>query len=261
MDADVVIAGAGPTGLMLAAELLRHGAKPLIVDRDPAPSPLSRAIVVHARTLEVLEAHGLAEPLVERGVRLERVRMWSGGKVLVDVPFGGLPTRWPFLLSVPQSVTEELLADRVRALGGAIARGVELRSFRQDADGVDVVLSDRTVRTAWLVGCDGAHSTVRHGLGLAFDGHAYEQRLAPSRTAAGASSPPAARSRTTARTRPCRRCRRWSTSAPTSAGGSPTRSGWPGSASTPARSAATASGACCWPGTPPTSTAPSAARG
>lgn len=175
---DVVVAGAGPTGLMLAAELLRHGLTPLVVDREPAPSPLSRAIVVHARTLEVLDGHGLADPLVARGVRLVRARIFGETRLLVDVAFGGLPTRWPFLLSVPQCDTEDVLFSRVCALGGAVRRGVAVEGLAQDGDGVDVSLSDGgTVRARWLVGCDGAHSQVRHLLGLAFDGHAYDQRL------------------------------------------------------------------------------------
>lgn len=176
-ERDVVVVGAGPTGLMLAAELLRHGVRPLVVDRSPAPSPLSRAIVVHARTLEVLEQSGLARTLVARGQELRRIRMWSNGKVLVDLGFGDLPTAFPFVLCVPQADTEQVLAAHVEAAGGEVLRGVELVSFTADDDGVDVVLSTGTVRARWLVGCDGAHSAVRHGLGLAFVGKAYTQRL------------------------------------------------------------------------------------
>jgi 2-polyprenyl-6-methoxyphenol hydroxylase-like FAD-dependent oxidoreductase len=175
--ADVVVAGAGPTGLMLATELLRHGLRPLVVDRAPAPSPLSRAIVVHARTLEILEAQGLAAPLVDAGVRLRRVHIRSRGRTLVDVGFDDLPTRYPFLLSVPQSATEALLAERVAALGGEVHRGVALEGFEPDEDGVSVQLTAGRVRASWLVGCDGAHSAVRKGLALPFAGHGYEERL------------------------------------------------------------------------------------
>ena len=180
--ADAVVCGAGPTGLMLGAELLRQGIAPLIVDLAPAPSPLSRAIVVHARTLEILEAHDLAAPLVAAGVPLRRVHIRSERRTVIDVGFDALPTRYPFLLSVPQHATEALLADRIAALGGRVVRGVRVASFAQDADGVDVQLSDDdatwSVRARWLVGCDGAHSTVRRGLGLDFAGHAHADRLA-----------------------------------------------------------------------------------
>jgi 2-polyprenyl-6-methoxyphenol hydroxylase-like FAD-dependent oxidoreductase len=173
----ILVVGAGPTGLMLAAELLRHGHRPLLIEKEPTPSTLSRAIVVHARTLEILEIHGLAGQLVEAGVRLGRVNLWAGGQVAVDVSFQDLPTAYPFLLSIPQDQTEALLRQRVLELGGEITSGVELLSFQAHPDFVDVKLSDRELRVDWLVGCDGAHSAVRHGLDLPFQGHAYEEKL------------------------------------------------------------------------------------
>jgi 2-polyprenyl-6-methoxyphenol hydroxylase-like FAD-dependent oxidoreductase len=176
-DSRILVVGAGPTGLMLASELLRHGHRPLLVERERQPSSLSRAIVVHARTLEILEAHGLAARMVEAGARLSRVNLWAGGAVAVDVSFQDLPTAYPFLLSIPQDQTEQILRQRVLELGGEIVSGVELLSFQAHPDGVEVQLSDRQLRVDWLVGCDGAHSAVRHGLGLSFQGHAYEERL------------------------------------------------------------------------------------
>ncbi len=174
---DVLIVGAGPAGLTLAILLLQQGVRARVIDRMRRPSPLSRAIGVHARTLESLEPQGVTARLVEAGVRLERVQMWSGGKAAVDVGLSGLPTRYPFVLSIPQSATEEILLERLTALGGEVERGVELQSFTQDAAGISATLSTGPARARWLVGCDGAHSTVRHGLGLSFDGHPYAERL------------------------------------------------------------------------------------
>lgn len=174
---DVLVVGAGPTGLMLACEALRHGLSVRVVDRAPAPSPLSRAIVLQARTLEILETHGLTPALVEAGNPLRQVHFTAGGRQ-VSVSFDHLPTRYAYLLCLPQSATERILHDRLVALGGRVDRGVGLHALRADVDGVTAVLDDGEQRCAWLVGCDGAHSEVRKQLGLTFSGHAYEERLA-----------------------------------------------------------------------------------
>lgn len=175
---DVLVVGAGPTGLLLAAELARRGRSVRVVDRAAAPSPLSRAIVVHARTLEILRDLGLAEALVAAGTPLRSLRLHAGAGPPVEVPFGDLDTPFPFLLSVPQSATESLLARHLARFGLGVERSVRYVRHDADASGVTVHLDPGgAVRCRFLVGCDGAHSAVRHALGLPFDGHPYEERL------------------------------------------------------------------------------------
>lgn len=183
MDTDVLVVGAGPTGLALALELIRHGVRPLVLDRAPAPSVLSKAIVVHARTLEVLEAHGVAERLVSAGVALRALHMHGDGVArvpprILTLPFDGLPTRYPFLLSIPQATTERILGERLLEVGGAVRRGVACTALVDHGDAVTCTLSDGSeVRARWVVGCDGAHSTVRHALDLPFVGGPYALHL------------------------------------------------------------------------------------
>jgi len=181
-DPSVLVSGAGPTGLLLAADLSRRGVPFRIVDAAPAPSPLSRAIVVHARTLEILRDFGAADELVSRGVPLSRVRMFRGSAPILDVDFSQLDTPFPYLLCVHQTETEQVLANLVEGLGGQIERGVRYTGMSQDADGVNSRLEhadgrEEWVRSRWLVGCDGAHSQVRKDGGFAFSGAAYAEDL------------------------------------------------------------------------------------
>jgi 2-polyprenyl-6-methoxyphenol hydroxylase-like FAD-dependent oxidoreductase len=179
MTVDALVVGAGPTGLVLAAELARRGRAVRIVDRAPQPSPLSRAIVVHARTLELLEDLGPAHELVAAGMPLRRLQLHTGRRPLTEVSFSDLDTRYPFLLAVPQATTEAVLGRHLAALGVGVERGVRLAGFEADEGGVTAHLDPGgALRCRFLVGCDGAHSTVRHALGIPFDGHPYEERLA-----------------------------------------------------------------------------------
>lgn len=176
-ETDVLIVGAGPVGLTLAIHLQAAGVRTRLIDRMRRISPLSRAIGVHARTLECLEPRGLAAPLIAAGIKLDGVQIHSGGKVAVDASLSGLPTRYPFVLCLPQSATEQILSDHLHRIGGSVERGVGLHSFSQDDAGVTAQLSAGPLRARWLVGCDGAHSTVRHALGGGFPGHPYPERL------------------------------------------------------------------------------------
>ncbi|MEU6441442.1 FAD-dependent monooxygenase [Streptomyces sp. NPDC047046] len=165
---DVVIAGAGPTGLMLAAELRLHGVEVLVLDRDPAPYAWSRAQGLHVRSIEIMEQRGLLAKFLARGKVFR-----TGGF------FAALGDRWPqgldsahsYVLGIPQTVTEELLTAHAEGLGARIVRGAEVTGFAQDAEGVSVRLADGSERRAgWLVGCDGGRSTVRSLLGVGFPG-------------------------------------------------------------------------------------------
>jgi 2-polyprenyl-6-methoxyphenol hydroxylase-like FAD-dependent oxidoreductase len=176
---DVLVIGAGPTGLTLAGELLRRGLRVRIVDKLPAGTPYSKAIGVHARTLEILEDFGVSSEIMARGLLVDGVTMRTRDEVVMSFDFGGLDTRFPFILCVSQVETETVLTKLLARRGGAVDWRTELVSFAQDATGIDAVLrtdaGEERVRASWIVGCDGAHSAVRHGLAASFEGHTYEE--------------------------------------------------------------------------------------
>ena len=182
---DVLIVGAGPTGLALAAQLDRFGASFRVVDRSLDRAHESRALGVQARTLELLDAVGVADRLVARGRTSTRLALHLEARTVAEVRLGDIgaaDTRFPFILFVSQAETERLLAERLSASGVAIERGVELVAFEAGEAGVECVLLDRDgreerVRARFLVGCDGAHSAVRRGAGFSFEGGSYPQRF------------------------------------------------------------------------------------
>jgi 2-polyprenyl-6-methoxyphenol hydroxylase-like FAD-dependent oxidoreductase len=182
---DVVVVGAGPTGLTLAAQLQAMGAICRIVDRQPDRAHESRALAVQPRTLEVLRGLGITEKLVARGNDAVWVQLHTGSRGVRVRLFGlGLDdTAYPFLLFVSQAETEQVLDDHLAAGGVQVERQVELVGFHADPDGVSCTLRHahgRTeqVRTRYLAGCDGAASTVRRGAGIPFQGGAYPQTFA-----------------------------------------------------------------------------------
>ena len=182
---DVLVVGAGPTGLTLAAQLRAFGASVRIVDRQLDRVHESRALAVQPRTLEVLRGLGLAEELIERGNDAVWVQLHAGGRVVRIRLFGlGLDdTAYPFLLFVSQAETEQVLGDHLATGGIPVERGVELVGFHADPDAVACTLGHRygrieEVRARYLVGCDGAASTVRRAAGIAFQGGAYPQTFA-----------------------------------------------------------------------------------
>lgn len=176
----VLIVGAGPTGLAAAMSLARAGIALRVIDRAPCPATTSRAIGIQARTLELLELHRVVEPFIEIGHRGRAAHLYSNGQTLLRLDFDPLQTRYPYLLFVDQSQTESILAEHLRKFGVDIERGVELIGLQQDAAGVDTTLRlpdgrVQTQRVRYLVGADGAHSTVRHLLGGAFAGETLAQ--------------------------------------------------------------------------------------
>ncbi|GAA2660692.1 FAD-dependent monooxygenase [Paractinoplanes durhamensis] len=171
---DVLIAGAGPAGLTLAAALTARGVPVTIVDRAAEGANTSRAAVIHARTLEVLDELGVAGEFVERGVIVPRFTIRDRDRALMTIDFGGLPTAYPYTLMLPQSETERILAGHLAKLGVEVRRQAEVVGARPDADGVTVTLTGgETVRARYLVGADGMHSTVRELSGIGFTGDAY----------------------------------------------------------------------------------------
>jgi 2-polyprenyl-6-methoxyphenol hydroxylase-like FAD-dependent oxidoreductase len=185
---DVLVVGAGPTGLTLAVALASRGLRPLVIDRLAAGANTSRAAVVHARTLERLEPLGVVPALVARGLHATRFALRDRDRVLMPIDFDGLPTRYPYTLMVSQAVTESILLERLWDLGGQVLRPRTLVDFTQDASGVDALLDDGSrVQASFLVGADGMHSTVRERAGIAFAGGRYGESfvLADVRLAGG----------------------------------------------------------------------------
>jgi 2-polyprenyl-6-methoxyphenol hydroxylase-like FAD-dependent oxidoreductase len=175
----IVIAGAGPTGLALGCELARLGVKATILDRLEAGANTSRAAVVHARTLEVLEPAGIAEELIQNGIVVPTFRIRDRSRILATVSFKDLDTPYPFTLMCPQDRTEAILVRHLQSIGGAVERPCEVVGIRQYPDDIEVVYNSahgqETLRTKWLVGCDGMHSVVREQASIPFEGDAYEE--------------------------------------------------------------------------------------
>jgi 2-polyprenyl-6-methoxyphenol hydroxylase-like FAD-dependent oxidoreductase len=173
---EVVIVGAGPTGLALAVTLAAAGVDHVILDRQAEGANTSRAAVVHARTLEVLDELGAAADLISHGIQVSRFAVRDGSRRLLTLPFDDLPTPYPFALMVPQPVTEAVLLARLRALGGGVHRPYEIGSVVQDGDGVKVATTTGdTVYATYVVGADGMHSTVRDAAGIGFTGSPYAE--------------------------------------------------------------------------------------
>ena len=179
-DCQVLVVGAGPTGLVLACELLARGIRARIIDKGDGVLLQTRALGVHARTLEVFDMMGLAERFVEQGQVVRRFHMYTEGKTLVRLDLARNGSAFGFMLDVPQDVTETILRQRVAELGGSVESGTELRSLSQDPCSVTATVIEpggtmRTITAGYVVGADGAHSRVRSELGLDFDGHPYAQ--------------------------------------------------------------------------------------
>jgi 2-polyprenyl-6-methoxyphenol hydroxylase-like FAD-dependent oxidoreductase len=173
-DTDVLIVGAGPTGLTLATALAARGIRALVIDRLAEGLNTSRAAVIHARTLEVLEPLGVTERLVARGLQAQRFTIRDRDRVLVPIGFDDLPTAYPYTLMVSQAVTEAVLLERFTELGGRVQRPRALRSVTQDAGSVTAHLDDgRRIHARYVVGADGMHSTVRECAGIGFSGGSY----------------------------------------------------------------------------------------
>ncbi|MET7425168.1 rifampin monooxygenase [Dactylosporangium sp. NPDC005555] len=163
----MIIAGGGPTGLMLAAELRLHGVGVVVLEKDAEPLAHVRSLGLHVRSIEVMDQRGLLERFLERG----RKHPVGGSFAGIVKPAPALDSAHAYVLGIPQPETERILAEHADALGADIRRGSEVRDLSQDADGVTVTLRDGEQRTGrYLVGCDGGRSTVRKLLGVAFPG-------------------------------------------------------------------------------------------
>jgi 2-polyprenyl-6-methoxyphenol hydroxylase-like FAD-dependent oxidoreductase len=175
-ETDVLIVGAGPTGLTLAAALAAKGVRTTLIDRQAAGANTSRAAVVHARTLEVLEPLGVAQTLVSRGIPAQRFTIRDRDRVLVPIGFEDLPTPYPYTLMISQADTESVLLQRLTRLGGRVQRPRTLVGLTQDATKATALLDDGSrVSARYVVGADGMHSAVREQAGIPFSGGNYAE--------------------------------------------------------------------------------------
>ena len=182
MDIDVLIIGAGPTGLMLANQLGRRGIRVIIVDKNSGPAQQTSAMAVHARTLEIYSKLGIAEQALALGCRGNGANIWAGGKRMARIPLGDIGktvSPFPFVLMLGQDDNERILGQHLNQLSITVQWNTELIALNQMADGVHATLklpdgSQRNISAAYMAGCDGGHSAVREFCGIKFPGAPYE---------------------------------------------------------------------------------------
>jgi 2-polyprenyl-6-methoxyphenol hydroxylase-like FAD-dependent oxidoreductase len=175
MDTEVLVVGAGPTGLLLAAELRRRGTDCRLIDSLGQAQHWDRATVVHPRSLEVFESLGIVDRFLDAGVRQRAARLHSAGEVVAELDFSASRAPYPFNLGLSEEATEQFLGDYLRDHGGAVQRGVRLVELKAGEDAIVATVECDGARTAlsarWVVGCDGYHSVTRQAAGIALNGH------------------------------------------------------------------------------------------
>jgi 2-polyprenyl-6-methoxyphenol hydroxylase-like FAD-dependent oxidoreductase len=169
---DVLVVGAGPVGLAVAASLAGHGHDVTVVDGQARGANTSRAAVVHARTLEMLERIGVSKRLAALGIHAQKFSIRDGDRELVPVRFDRLSTEYPYTLMVPQNITEQVLLDRLEELGGTVHRPYVATGLSQTADGAEITLDGGDlIRARYVVAADGMNSTIRELAGLGSTGN------------------------------------------------------------------------------------------
>ena len=175
---EVLVIGAGPVGLTVAATLARRGVRPLVIERAETPQTTSRAAVIHAHTLEILDRIGVADDMLAAGRKITKFAFRDRDRLLGLIRFDHLPSEHRYLLMLPQDRTEAILLDRLAALDVEVMRGASLIGLREEGQRViaevEIGEARRTVSARYVVGADGMHSLVRESCGIAFDGAPYE---------------------------------------------------------------------------------------
>ena len=166
---DVIVVGAGPVGLVAGCELARRGVGVRVIDKLAQPTDQSRAIAVHARSLDMFDRMGIVDELLGTGIKAIAMQMHTGGRDLFRVPFDVVDSAFPFTLTTAQSETERVLTERLQSFGVTVERGVELVELTQDDEAVHLSLhngeSTERASASWVIGADGAHSTARKLVG------------------------------------------------------------------------------------------------
>lgn len=176
---DVLIVGAGPTGLTLACELRRRGIQIRLIDQLPARTTQSRALGLQARSLEIFEKLGVLDQILEQGLPIDTAHLYENGKQIGMTSLSVLSIAYPFVLVIPQADTEEILTNRLEELGSSIERGLTLVSLRGNQATIMNPSGEKEIVTAtWIIGCDGAHSAVRHALNIPFSGTKFSEHFA-----------------------------------------------------------------------------------
>jgi len=175
MNPQVLVVGAGPVGLTMASELARYGVRVRIIDKAPQRTDKSKALAVWSRTLEMLDRAGCADDFIAAGNKVDAANIVAANKLIARVSLAEAKSPYPYALMLPQSDTERLLEDHLNRLNVHIERQVELVQFSASKTGVEATLrsasgGEERLTVDWLIGCDGAHSTIRHGLGMSFSG-------------------------------------------------------------------------------------------
>ncbi len=176
---DVLIIGAGPTGLMMAAEVSRHGLTCRIIDKEKGPCEKSKAIAIQARTLEVFDHIGISPAFLAEGLKVRAANPISRKSPITHISFESLDSPFPFILAIEQSKTEKILGDHVLSFGVKVERQTELKSLHQTHTGVDATLyhtpsgKEEKITASWVIGCDGAHSLARKTCNLPFEGRSF----------------------------------------------------------------------------------------
>jgi len=175
----VLIVGAGPTGLVLAHELARRGIRVRLIDKNSGPAEQSRALVIQVRSLEIFHFMGILDEILAKGQAIGQINLFLRHRLAFRAHFQALESPYPFPLVLPQNDTEQILLSSLERMGVYVERETELLHWEQNSESVSVLLrkNGRAERSqaAWLIGCDGSHSAVRHGLQLSFQGAAYPQ--------------------------------------------------------------------------------------